>query len=123
MPLRVSAQGPDQQPRDQQQRQPAAEAVRKLDQQLGPRRARDHLAVAEWPVGAAASPRSSRADIRAPQDHQQIVAQDPPGIGRKAVQPHWYSTYFSAKRPEMLSFSPDSARWRSSAIITSTFSS
>ena len=30
--------------------------------------------------------------------------------------------YRSAKRPEILSFSPDSARWRSSVSIASTFS-
>ena len=65
---------------NQQQRDAARESVGELDERRGRRRSRHHLAVAERPVGAAASTGPAGTDIGSPKDYEDVPGEDHPGI-------------------------------------------
>jgi hypothetical protein len=79
MALGVGAESPEQQRRHRQQRQPACDAVRELDQGFDPFRARDDLSLTERPVIAAAGARAGCPYECAPDNHDDIRHNHAPG--------------------------------------------
>ncbi len=79
---------------DGYQRETAGDAVRKLDQRRDARIPRQHDPVAERPVLAAAGARPAGADVRAPEDHRDVVSQHAPRKPGEAAQGGNHSLYF-----------------------------
>ena len=79
VPPRPDTEDPDEKRHDQEQGHPAREPVRELDERGRGLRARNDLAVAERPVAAAARAGAGGAHDRAPEDDEDVVAEDHPG--------------------------------------------
>ena len=76
------------QPHHEQQCHAARRPVRELDHGLRRRIAREHRAVAQRPMGAAAGTRTAGTHIGAPHDHGEAEGHHPPGVGGKAGSGH-----------------------------------
>ena len=87
-----AAPGPDRQDHHKGPEEPAGQPVAELDQGLHGRRPRDHLAVAQRPVVAAAGARAGGPDEGPPYRHQDGVGEDGPGEAGEAAMGHGRGT-------------------------------
>src|SRR5260370_295815 len=86
MIARKAEHTPDRQSTSREKRDRAGYPMRELDDGLQARRTRDYFAIAERPVTAAPGARGTGANVSAPQHHEQIPAQDSPGVARETCR-------------------------------------